>query len=325
MIAERPMNYLEFEKQLAEIEGKAEELRAMARANSALDVTKEAEALDRKAEVMLRDLYKDLTAWQKCLVARHPDRPHCKDYIEALFTEFTPLAGDRNFAEDHAVMGGLARFNDAPVVVIGHEKGHDTKSRIERNFGMARPEGYRKAIRLMDLAHRFNIPVITLVDTPGAYPGKGAEERGQAEAIASSTAKCLELGVPLMSVIVGEGGSGGAVAFATANRVAMLEHSIYSVISPEGCASILWKDAEKMKEAAAALRLTAQDLQKLGVIDRIIKEPLGGAQRGRKETIEAVGKAIETMLKELAGKKPDWLIRDRRTKYLDMGSKGLAA
>jgi acetyl-CoA carboxylase carboxyl transferase subunit alpha len=319
------MNYLEFEKPLAEIEGKAEELRAMARSNSALDVTKEAEALDRKAEVMLRDLYKDLTAWQKCLVARHPDRPHCKDYIEALFTEFTPLAGDRNFAEDHAVMGGLARFNDAPVVVIGHEKGHDTKSRIERNFGMARPEGYRKAIRLMDLAHRFNIPVITLVDTPGAYPGKGAEERGQAEAIASSTAKCLELGVPLMSVIVGEGGSGGAVAFATANRVAMLEHSIYSVISPEGCASILWKDAEKMKEAAAALRLTAQDLQKLGVIDRIIKEPLGGAQRGRKETIEAVGKAIETMLKDLSGKKPDWLIRDRRTKYLDMGSKGLAA
>jgi acetyl-CoA carboxylase carboxyl transferase subunit alpha len=325
MIAERPMNYLEFEKQLAEIEGKAEELRAMARANSALDVTKEAEALDKKAEAMLRDLYKDLTAWQKCLVARHPDRPHCRDYVEALFTEFTPLAGDRNFAEDHAVMGGLARFNDAPVIVIGHEKGNDTKSRIERNFGMARPEGYRKAIRLMDLAHRFNIPVITLVDTPGAYPGKGAEERGQAEAIASSTAKCLEIGVPLISVIVGEGGSGGAVAFATANRVAMLEHSIYSVISPEGCASILWKDAEKMKEAAAALRLTAQDLQKLGVIDRIIKEPLGGAQRGRKETMDAVGKAIETMLKELGGKKPDWLIRDRRTKYLDMGSKGLAA
>jgi acetyl-CoA carboxylase carboxyl transferase subunit alpha len=222
-------------------------------------------------------------------------------------------------------MGGLARFNDAPVMVIGHEKGHDTKSRIERNFGMARPEGYRKAIRLMDLAHRFNIPVITLVDTPGAYPGKGAEERGQAEAIASSTAKCLEIGVPLLSVIVGEGGSGGAVAFATANRVAMLEHSVYSVISPEGCASILWKDAEKMREAAAALRLTAQDLQKLGVIDRIIKEPMGGAQRGRKDTIDAVGKAIETMLKELSGKKPDWLIRDRRTKYLEMGSKGLAA
>jgi acetyl-CoA carboxylase carboxyl transferase subunit alpha len=319
------MNYLEFEKPLAEVEGKAEELRAMARSNSALDVSKEAEALDKKADTMLKDLYKDLTAWQKCQVARHPDRPHCTHYIDTLFSEFTPLAGDRNFAEDHAVMGGLARFNDAPVMVIGHEKGHDTKSRIERNFGMARPEGYRKAIRLMDLAHRFNIPVITLVDTPGAYPGKGAEERGQAEAIASSTAKCLEIGVPLISVIVGEGGSGGAVAFATANRVAMLEHSVYSVISPEGCASILWKDAEKMREAAAALRLTAQDLQKLGVIDRIIKEPMGGAQRGRKDTIDAVGKAIETMLKELSGKKPDWLVKDRRTKYLEMGSKGLAA
>jgi acetyl-CoA carboxylase carboxyl transferase subunit alpha len=319
------MNYLEFEKPLAEIEGKAEELRAMARGNAAMDVAKEAEQLDRKADTMLKDLYKDLTPWRKCQVARHPDRPHCKDYIEALFNEFTPLSGDRNFAEDHAVMGGLARFNDTPVVLIGHEKGNDTKSRIERNFGMARPEGYRKAIRLMDLAHRFHLPVITLVDTPGAYPGKGAEERGQAEAIASSTAKCLEIGVPLISVIIGEGGSGGAVAFATANRVAMLEHSVYSVISPEGCASILWKDAEKMREAAEALRLTAQDLQKLGVIDRIIKEPMGGAQRGPKETIEAVGKAIETMLKELSGKKPDWLIRDRRTKFLDMGSKGLAA
>jgi acetyl-CoA carboxylase carboxyl transferase subunit alpha len=258
-------------------------------------------------------------------VARHPDRPHCKDYIEALFSEFTTLAGDRNFADDHAVMGGLARFNDRPVVVIGHEKGNDTKSRIERNFGMARPEGYRKAIRLMDLAQRFGLPVITLVDTPGAYPGKGAEERGQSEAIARATQKCLEIGVPLISVIVGEGGSGGAVAFATANRVAMLEHSIYSVISPEGCASILWKDAEKMREAAEALRLTAQDLLKLGVIDRIIPEPLGGAQRGRKDAIDAVGKAIEAMLKELAGKKPAELVKDRRQKFLDMGSKSLAA
>jgi acetyl-CoA carboxylase carboxyl transferase subunit alpha len=319
------MIYLDFEKPLAEVEGKAEELRAMARANTALDVTKEAEALDRKSDQMLKDLYKSLTPWQKCLVARHPDRPHCRDYIAQLFTEYTPLAGDRNFAEDHAVMGGLARFNDQPVVVIGHEKGHDTKSRIERNFGMARPEGYRKAIRLMDMAHRFGLPVITLIDTPGAYPGKGAEERGQAEAIAQSTAKCLEIGVPLVSVIIGEGGSGGAVAFATANRIAMLEHSIYSVISPEGCASILWKDADKMKEAAEALRLTAQDLQKLGVIDRIIKEPLGGAQRGRTETIDAVGKAVEAMLKDLAGKKPEALMRDRRTKFLDMGGKGLAA
>jgi acetyl-CoA carboxylase carboxyl transferase subunit alpha len=319
------MIYLDFEKPLAEIEGKAEELRAMARGNSALDVSKEAEALDRKADQMLKDLYKALTPWQKCLVARHADRPHCRDYIDTLFTEFTPLAGDRNFAEDLAVMGGLARFQDQPVVVIGHEKGHDTKSRIERNFGMARPEGYRKAIRLMDLADRFRLPVITLIDTPGAYPGKGAEERGQAEAIARSTDRCLSLGVPLVSVVIGEGGSGGAVAFATANRVAMLEHSIYSVISPEGCASILWKDAEKMREAAEALRLTAQDLQKLGVIDRIIKEPLGGAQRDRTAAIDAVGKAIETMLKELSDRSPQALVKDRRQKFLDMGGKGLAA
>jgi acetyl-CoA carboxylase carboxyl transferase subunit alpha len=319
------MQYLEFEKPLAEIEGKAEELRAMARSGSGADVTKEAEALDRKAEALLKDLYKDLTPWRKCQVARHPDRPHCKDYIDALFTEWTPLAGDRNFADDQAVMGGLARFQDRPVMVIGHEKGNDTKSRIERNFGMARPEGYRKAIRLMDMAHRFGLPVVTLVDTPGAYPGKGAEERGQAEAIARSTQKCLEVGVPLISIVIGEGGSGGAVAFATANRVAMLEHSVYSVISPEGCASILWKDAEKMREAAEALRLTAQDLLKLGVIDRIIKEPLGGAQRDPKATIDAVGKGLEAMLKDLSGKKPEALIRDRRQKFLDMGSKGLAA
>ena len=319
------MNYLEFEKPLAEIEGKAEELRAMGRGNSGMDVSAEAEALDRKADQMLKDLYKGLNAWQKCQVARHPDRPHCRDYIDALFSEFTALAGDRNFADDHAVMGGLARFNDTPVVVIGHEKGHDTKSRIERNFGMARPEGYRKAIRLMDMADKFRLPVITLVDTPGAYPGKGAEERGQSEAIAKATERSLAIGVPVIAVIIGEGGSGGAVAFATANRVAMLEHSIYSVISPEGCASILWKDSEKMREAAEALRLTAQDLQKLGVIDRIVKEPLGGAQRGRKESIEAVGKAIEAMLKEMSGKKPEVLIKDRREKFLVMGAKVLAA
>ncbi len=319
------MIYLEFEKPLAEIEGKAEELRAMAKTSPGMDVSKEAEALDRKAEVALRDLYKNLSAWQKCLVARHAERPHCKDYVDALFTEYTTLAGDRAFADDHAVMGGIARFMDQPVVVIGQEKGNDTKSRIERNFGMARPEGYRKAIRLMDLADRFRLPVITLVDTPGAYPGKGAEERGQAEAIARSTEKCLAIGVPLISVIIGEGGSGGAVAFATANRVAMLEHSVYSVITPEGCASILWKDSERMREAAEALRLTAQDLQKLGIIERIVKEPLGGAQRAPKEAIDAVGKAIETMLKELSGKKPETLIKDRRQKFLDMGSKGLAA
>ena len=319
------MNYLEFEKPLAEIEGKAEELRALARDNSEMDIEKEAAALDKKAKTMLVDLYNDLSPWRKCQVARHADRPHTKDYIETLFTEYTPLAGDRNFADDHAVMGGLARFNYQPVMVIGHEKGNDTKSRIERNFGMARPEGYRKAIRLMDMAHRFNLPVITLVDTPGAFPGKGAEERGQAEAIARSTQKCLEIGVPLISVIIGEGGSGGAVAFATANRLAMLEHSIYSVISPEGCASILWKDANKMREAAEALRLTAQDLQKLGVADRIINEPVGGAQRGRAQTISAVGKAIELMLQELAGKSAAELVKDRRQKYLNIGTKGLAA
>ena len=319
------MQYLEFEKPLADIEGKAEELRAMAKTGGGVDMSKEAEALDRKADQALRDLYKTLTPWQKCQVARHPDRPHCQDYIDQLFTEYTSLAGDRAFADDHAVMGGLARFNDQPVMVIGHEKGNDTKTRIQRNFGMARPEGYRKAIRLMDMADRFRLPVITLIDTAGAYPGKGAEERGQAEAIARSTEKCLAIGVPLIAVVIGEGGSGGAVAFATANRVAMLEHSIYSVISPEGCASILWKDAEKMREAAEALRLTAQDLQKLGIIDRIVKEPLGGAQRSPREAVEAVGKAIEAMLGELSGKKPEALIRDRRQKFLDMGSKGLAA
>ncbi|MDP5218063.1 acetyl-CoA carboxylase carboxyltransferase subunit alpha [Ruegeria sp. 2205SS24-7] len=317
--------YLDFEKPLAEIEGKAEELRALARANEEMDVADEAAALDAKAATMLSDLYKELTPWRKCQVARHPDRPHCKDYIEALFDEYTPLAGDRNFADDHSVMGGLARFNDQPVMVIGHEKGSDTKSRIERNFGMARPEGYRKAIRLMDMAGRFGLPVITLVDTPGAYPGKGAEERGQSEAIARSTEMCLRIGVPLVSVIIGEGGSGGAVAFATANRVAMLEHSVYSVISPEGCASILWKDAEKMREAAEALRLTAQDLHKLGVADRIITEPQGGAHRDRTATIEAVGRTIADMLKELNGKDRDALIKDRRQKFLDLGSKGLAA
>ncbi|MEX0370359.1 MAG: acetyl-CoA carboxylase carboxyltransferase subunit alpha, partial [Tateyamaria sp.] len=308
--------YLEFEKPLAEIEGKAEELRALARQNEDMDVSTEAEALDKKAEQLLHDLYADLTPWRKCQVARHPDRPHCTDYIDALFTEYTPLAGDRNFADDHAVMGGLARFEDRPVIVIGHEKGNDTKSRIERNFGMARPEGYRKAIRLMDMADRFNLPAITLVDTPGAYPGKGAEERGQSEAIARSTEKCLQIGVPLVSVVIGEGGSGGAVAFATANRVAMLEHSVYSVISPEGCASILWKDAEKMREAAEALRLTAQDLRQLGVTDRIIPEATGGAHRHRGQTIDAVGKAVSAMLDELKGKDRATLVSDRRAKFL---------
>jgi len=318
-------NYLDFEKPLAEIEGKAEELRAMARGNAEMDIEDEAKALDKKAADLLTDLYKTLTPWRKCQVARHPDRPHCRDYIDALFTEYTPLAGDRNFADDHAVMGGLARLNDRAVVVIGHEKGHDTKTRIERNFGMARPEGYRKAVRLMELADRFTLPVVTLVDTPGAYPGKGAEERGQSEAIARATEKCLQIGVPLVSAVIGEGGSGGAVAFATADKLAMLEHSIYSVISPEGCASILWKDGAKMREAAEALRLTAQDLEKLGVVDHIIKEPRGGAQRDKAGTIAAVGAALETLLAEMDGQSGADLIAARRRKFLDMGSKGLAA
>jgi acetyl-CoA carboxylase carboxyl transferase subunit alpha len=318
--------YLDFEKALAEIEGKAEELRAIAeKSEDDMDIEGEAAALDAKAAKMLEDLYKSLTPWRKCQVARHPERPHCAMYIDALFTEYTPLAGDRNFADDHAVMGGLARFEDRPVMVIGHEKGHDTKTRIERNFGMARPEGYRKAIRLMDLAARFNLPVITLVDTPGAYPGKGAEERGQSEAIARATEKCLQIGVPLVSVIIGEGGSGGAVAFATANRVAMLEHSVYSVISPEGCASILWKDAEKMREAAEALRLTAQDLHGLGVIDRIITEPLGGAHRDVQATLDRVRAAISDMLGDMDGMTAEALVTERRRKFLQIGDKGLAA
>jgi acetyl-CoA carboxylase carboxyl transferase subunit alpha len=318
-------NYLDFEKGLAEIEGKAEELRALARKTPEMDVAAEAAALDAKAASLLDELYRSLDPWRKAQVARHPDRPHCRDYIDALFSEWTPLAGDRNFADDHAVMGGLARFEDRAVVVIGHEKGHDTRSRIERNFGMARPEGYRKAIRLMDLADRFGLPVVTLVDTPGAYPGKGAEERGQAEAIARATDKCLAIGAPIVSVIIGEGGSGGAVALATADRVAMLEHSIYSVISPEGCASILWKDADKAREAAEALRLTAQDLKALGVIDRIVAEPRGGAQRDRAATIQRVGGVVREMLAELDGKKPEALRKARRRKYLDMGSKSLVA
>ena len=272
-------NYLDFEKPLAEIEGKAAELRAMARQSEGMDIESEAAALDKKAADMLVALYKELTPWRKCQVARHPDRPHCSDYIKALFTEYTPLAGDRNFADDDAVMGGLARFDGKPVMVIGHEKGSDTKGRIKHNFGMARPEGYRKAVRLIEMAGKFGLPVITLIDTAGAYPGKGAEERGQSEAIARSTEACLQAGVPLISIIIGEGGSGGAVAFATGDRVAMLEHSIYSVITPEGCASILWKDSEKMREAAEALRLTAKDLTQLGVVDRVIKEPLGGAHQ----------------------------------------------
>ena len=315
--------YLDFEKGLAELQGKAEELRAMARQDPELKTGAEADQLDRKARALLKELYEDLEPWRKCQVARHPGRPHSKDYIDRLLTEYTPLAGDRNFAEDHSVMGGLARFNDRPVVVIGHEKGADTKSRLERNFGMARPEGYRKAVRLMDMADRFGLPVITLVDTPGAYPGKGAEERGQAEAIARATDMCLKLNAPLISVVIGEGGSGGAVAFATANRVIMLEHAIYSVISPEGCASILWKNADKMKEAAQALRLTAQDLKALDVIDTIVKEPLGGAHRDPLAAIDSVGEAIGAALASFNGLSPVQIRAERRKKFIEMGSQGL--
>jgi acetyl-CoA carboxylase carboxyl transferase subunit alpha len=318
-------NYLDFEKGLAEIEGKAEELRTLARQNPEMDVEEEAQGLDKKADSLIKELYADLTPWRKCQVARHPDRPHCKDYIEALFSEYTPLAGDRNFADDHAVMGGLARFQDQPVVVIGQEKGNDTKTRIERNFGMARPEGYRKAIRLMELAHRFKLPVIAIVDTPGAYPGKGAEERGQSEAIARCTAKCLELGVPMVSVIIGEGGSGGAVAFASGDSLIMLEHSIYSVISPEGCASILWKDASKMREAAEALRLTAQDLHQLGICDVVVQEPVGGAQRDASAAIKGVENAIASELKKLGKLEPETLRKNRRSRFLDMGNHALVA
>ena len=320
------MHYLDFEKPLAEIEGKAEDLRALARSGEdTADVVEQAEALDRKAQGLLRTLYGKLTPWQKAQVARHPGRPHSMDYVDGLFTDWTPLAGDRAFGDDQAVVGGLARLDDRPVMVIGHEKGKDTQTRLQRNFGMARPEGYRKAIRLMELAGRFGVPVVTLIDTPGAYPGKGAEERGQSEAIARSTETCLRIGVPLVACVIGEGGSGGAVAFASGDRILMLEHSIYSVISPEGCASILWKDAEKMREAAEALRLTAQDLQQLGVIDRIVGEPLGGAHRDPKSTIDAMGKAISAELASLAKKSPDALVAARRRKFLDMGSKGLAA
>lgn len=316
-------SYLDFEKGLADLEGKAEELRALARQDEDMDVEEEAAQLDEKSNALLKELYENLSPWQKCQVARHPSRPHAIDYIGKLFTDYTPLAGDRNFAEDHAVIGGLARFDDKPVMVIGQEKGSDTQSRLERNFGMARPEGYRKAVRLMEMADRFGIPVITLIDTPGAYPGKGAEERGQSEAIARSTEMCLKLGAPLIAVVIGEGGSGGAVAFATGDRVIMLEHSIYSVITPEGCASILWKNAEKMKEAAAALRLTAQDLQELGVIDVVVEEPLGGAQRDGKAAIEGVREAIRKELSDLEGASAEAIRASRRKKFLDMGAQGL--
>jgi acetyl-CoA carboxylase carboxyl transferase subunit alpha len=312
-------SYLDFESSIAELEGKIAELRTLAASDSSVSIADEVKALERKTAKSLADLYVNLTPWQKTQVARHPDRPHAEDYIKGLVTEFTPLSGDRKFAEDHAVIGGLGRFQGQGVVVIGQEKGSDTQSRLKRNFGMARPEGYRKAVRLMEMADKFQLPVITLVDTAGAYPGVDAEERGQAEAIARSTDCCLGLGVPLVSLVIGEGGSGGAIAIATGNSVMMMEHAIYSVISPEGAASILWRDAARAKDAAVALKITAQDLKRLGVIDEIVPEPMGGAHRQPDQAISAAGEAIGRSLEAFAGASPDALRTQRREKFLAIG------
>ncbi len=313
--------YLDFERPIAELDSKIEELEAILARNGddAPDAADEIAKLRQKSSDQLVSLYSKLDAWRKTLVARHPERPHLKDYISSLVTEFEELAGDRYFGEDHAIVGGLGRLRGRPVVIMGHEKGNDTQSRLKHNFGMARPEGYRKAIRLMDLAERFDLPVVTLVDTAGAYPGLGAEERGQAEAIARSTERCLTLGTPLVSVVTGEGGSGGAVALASANQVLMLEHSVYSVISPEGCASILWRDGAKAKDAAIAMKITAQDLIEMKVIDTIIPEPVGGAHRDRASTMARVGEAIETALSSMDGLDAAELKRRRRDRFLAIG------
>ncbi|MGQ0674852.1 MAG: acetyl-CoA carboxylase carboxyltransferase subunit alpha [Rhodospirillales bacterium] len=315
-------HFLDFEKPIAELESKIEELRHLASTGD-VSIADEVAKLQAKVARQLRQTSAKLTAWQTVLVARHPDRPHAADYIDGLIQEFTPLAGDRAFGEDKAVVGGLGRFRGRSVVVIGHEKGRSTEDRVRHNFGMARPEGYRKARRLMALAERFELPVVTLVDTPGAYPGVDAEARGQAEAIARSIEACLDARVPLISVVIGEGGSGGAIALAAGDRVLMLEHAIYSVISPEGCASILWRSAEQAKEAAEALRLTAQDLQRLGVIDRVVDEPLGGAHRARDEAVANVGQALEAALRELVGVDRGALRQRRRERFLQMGRSGL--
>ncbi len=309
--------FLDFEKPIAELEARVAELRDTASAGE-LNIEAEIGRLEEKTDRLLRETYSRLTPWQKTQVARHPERPHFKDYVAALVEDFVPLGGDRNFGDDQAIIGGLGRMNGRKVVLIGHEKGDDTASRLKHNFGMARPEGYRKAIRLMELADRFGLPVVTLVDTPGAFPGVQAEERGQAEAIARSTEQCLKLGVPLVAAIVGEGGSGGAIAIAAANRVLMLEHSVYSVISPEGCASILWRTAEKAAEAAEAMRVTAADLQQLGVIDRIVAEPMGGAHRDPAVTIADLGAAIEEELEALAPLTSDEVRSQRREKFLSI-------
>lgn len=311
--------YLDFEKPVAELEAKVEELRAMGASGDAVAIGDEVSRLEAKAAEALKELYAELTPWQKTQVARHPQRPHTLDYITKLLADFVPLAGDRKFGEDEAIVGGFGRFQGQSVCVLGHEKGSDTESRLKHNFGMARPEGYRKAVRLMEMADRFGLPVISLVDTAGAYPGIGAEERGQAEAIARSTEACLSLGVPNVAVIVGEGGSGGAIAIATANRVLMLEHAIYSVISPEGAASILWRDTAKAQDAATSMKITAQDMVRFGVIDAIVPEPTGGAHRDPIAAIAATGEAIGRALAELKPLSRDEVRKLRRDKFLAIG------
>ncbi|WP_114950721.1 acetyl-CoA carboxylase carboxyltransferase subunit alpha [Sphingosinicella terrae] len=310
--------FLDFEKPIAELEAKVAELRETASAGE-INIEAEIERLEERAQRMLRDTYAKLTPWQKTQVARHPERPHFKDYLAALVTDFVPLAGDRKFGEDQAIVGGLGRLAGRKVVLIGHEKGDDTTSRLKHNFGMARPEGYRKAIRLMALADRFGLPVVTLVDTPGAFPGVQAEERGQAEAIARATEQCLALGVPLVAAIVGEGGSGGAIAIAAANRVLMLEHSVYSVISPEGCASILWRTAEKAADAAEAMKITATDLEQLGLVERVVPEPVGGAHRDPQAAIANLGAAIGEALDALEPLSREEVRAKRREKFLAVG------
>jgi acetyl-CoA carboxylase carboxyl transferase subunit alpha len=311
--------YLDFEKAVAELEAKVEELRALADADNTVVIGDEISRLEAKAAGALQELYARLSPWEKTQVARHPERPHCLDFVAGLITDFTPFSGDRKYGDDDAIVGGFGRFRGESICVIGHEKGSDTESRLKHNFGMARPEGYRKAVRLMEMADRFDIPVIALVDTAGAYPGIGAEERGQAEAIARSTETSLNLGVPNVAVIVGEGGSGGAIALATANRVVMLEHAIYSVISPEGAASILWRDTAKAQDAATNMKITADDMMRLGIIDEIVREPTGGAHRDPAAAIAATGAAVDRILSELKGFDRDTIRRIRRDKFLNIG------
>jgi acetyl-CoA carboxylase carboxyl transferase subunit alpha len=312
-------SYLDFEKPIADLDGKIKELKLVLETTGSVSLRDEIAQMERKSQTMLRDVYTKLDAWQKTQVARHPQRPHFLDYVKNWMEDFTFFSGDRCFGDDHAILGGIGFFQGKSIVLMGHERGHDLQTRLKHNFGMGKPEGYRKALRLMDLAQRFRLPVVTLVDTPGAYPGIGAEERGQAEAIARSTQLCLNLGVPLISVIIGEGGSGGAVSLATANRVLMLENSVYSVISPEGCASILWRDAAKAKDAANALKISADKLLELKVIDGVIPEPLGGAHRHPEEAISQVGHAVEKALSELSPLSCDMVKQHRREKFLYMG------